>query len=336
MKALSRRIPRMLVIEDIHWADRQTRDSVATLAKTVGECPAILIMTSRVDGDPIDNQWRAEVSATSLVTVDLGPLRRKEALALARSIIDAEGAVIERLVDRAEGNPFFLEQLLRHSLHNSQDAVPGSIQPLMQARIDKLKPQAKRALQTASILGQNFSPDALRHLLDDTAFNGADLVASALVKPLGQQYLFAHALIRDAVYGSLLRARRKELHGKAAAWYASRDPTLRAEHLERAESPDAPAAYAYAAERQSRLYRYEQALELIIRGLALASSLMTSYGSGCCTPASCANWADRRKPCRRSARSRWLPPTKEQGARPGSASHRATAARWPSTTVLLR
>jgi class 3 adenylate cyclase/tetratricopeptide (TPR) repeat protein len=272
VKALSRRIPRMLVIEDIHWADRQTRDSVATLAKTVAECPAILIMTSRVDGDPIDNYWRAEVSATSLVTVDLGPLRRKEALALARTIIDAEGAVIERLVDRAEGNPFFLEQLLRHSLHDSQDAVPGSIQPLMQARIDKLEPQAKRALQAAAILGQNFSPDALRHLLDDPAFNCADLVASALVKPLDQQYLFAHALIRDAVYGSLLRARRKELHGKAAAWYASRDPTLRAEHLERAESPDAPAAYADAAERQSGLYRYEQARELVIRGLALASS----------------------------------------------------------------
>jgi len=272
LQALSRRTPRMLVIEDIHWADRTTLDSVATLANAVAEFPVILIMTSRVDGDPIDSQWRAEVSGTSFVTVDLGALRRKEAFALARSIIDADDAAIERLVDRAQGNPFFLEQLLRHSLHDSPDTVPSSIQPLIQARIDKLEPPIKRALQTASILGQNFSPDALRHLLDDPAFDCTALVASALVRPLGQQYLFAHALIRDAVYASLLRARRKELHGGAAAWYASRDPTLRAEHLERAESPDAAAAYADAAERQSGLYRHEQALQLTIRGRALGSN----------------------------------------------------------------
>ena len=272
VKTLSRRVPRMLVIEDIHWADSATRDSVATLANAVAECPAILIMTSRVDGDPIDSRWRAELSATSFVTVDLGALRRKEAFALARSIIDAEDAAIERLVDRAEGNPFYLEQLLRHSLHDQQDAVPGSIQPLIQARVDRLEPSLKRALQTASILGQNFSPEALKHLLEDPSFDCAGLVANTLVKPLGQQFLFAHALIRDAVYASLLRARRRELHAKAAAWYASRDPTLRAEHLERAESPDAPMAYVDAAERQSGLYRYEQALELTMRGLALASS----------------------------------------------------------------
>jgi class 3 adenylate cyclase/tetratricopeptide (TPR) repeat protein len=271
VKVLSGRSPRMLVIEDIHWADRPTRDSVATLANAVAECPAILIMTSRVDGDPIGNQWRDEVPASSLVTVDLGALRRKEAFALARSIIGAEDAAIERLVDRSGGNPFFLEQLLRHSLRDAKDSVPGSIQPLMQARIDKLAPSTKRALQTASILGQSFSPDALVHLLDDAAFNCADLLASGLVKPLGEQYLFSHALIRDAAYASLLRARRRELHGRAAAWYALRDLTLRAEHLERAESPDAPVAYADAAERQSSLYRYEQALELTTRGLALAS-----------------------------------------------------------------
>ena len=271
VKALSRRAARMLVIEDIHWADRSTLESVATLANAVAESPAILVMTSRIDGDPIDTQWRAEVSATSLITVDLGALRPKEALAFARSLIDVEDDVIERLVARAEGNPFFLEQLLRHSLHDTQEAVPGSIQPLMQARIDKLDPSAKRALQAASILGQSYSLDALRHLLDDPEFDCSDLVAKALVKPLGQQYLFAHALIRDAVYASLLRTRRRELHAKAANWYTSRDPTLLAEHLERAESADAPAAYADAAERQATLYRYEQALALTVRGLALAS-----------------------------------------------------------------
>ena len=271
VKALSRRAPCMLLIEDIHWADRSTLQSVATLANAVADCPAILVMTSRVDGDPIDSQWRADTPAASMITVDLGALRPREAVAFARSLIDAEDSAIERLVARAEGNPFFLEQLLRHSLHDTEGGVPGSIQPLVQARIDKLEPLAKRALQAASVLGQSFSLDALRHLLDDPTFDCSDLVAKALVKSMGQQYLFAHALIRDAVYASLLRARRRELHGKAATWYPSRDQTLLAEHLERAESPDAPAAYCDAAERQANLYRYEQALELTARGLTLAT-----------------------------------------------------------------
>ena len=272
VKTLSQRVPCMLVVEDLHWADRSTLESVATLAQAIAESPAILVMTSRVDGDPIDNQWRADASAASLITVDLGALRAREALAFARSLIDAEDPAIERLVARAEGNPFFLEQLLRHSLHDTQEGVPGSIQPLVQARIDKLEPSAKRALQAAAVLGQSFSLDALRHLLDDPVVDCSDLVAKALVKPMGQQYLFAHALIRDAVYASLLRARRRELHAKAATWYPSRDLTLLAEHLERAESPDAPAAYCDAAERQANLYRYEQALELTVRGLTPAAS----------------------------------------------------------------
>ncbi len=92
-----------------------------------------------------------------------------------------------------------------------------------------------------------------------------------LLRPVGDAFLFAHALIRDGVYDSLLKARRLALHRRAAEWFAGRDPALRAEHLDRAEDPVAPRAYLDAARAQMSAYRNEQALGLAERGLALAA-----------------------------------------------------------------
>jgi tetratricopeptide (TPR) repeat protein len=84
--------------------------------------------------------------------------------------------------------------------------------------------------------------------------------------------LFAHALIRDAVYEGLLKTRRRALHRKAAEWFAVSDPVLRAEHLDRAEDPETPRAYLAAAEAEVSGLHYEHALALTERGLALATS----------------------------------------------------------------
>ena len=91
-----------------------------------------------------------------------------------------------------------------------------------------------------------------------------------LVRPIGDEFLFAHALIRDGVYDLLLRSRRVALHLRAAEWFAPRDPALRAEHLDRAQDPGAPDAYLEAARGQLATYRYDAALGLAERGLAIA------------------------------------------------------------------
>ena len=96
------------------------------------------------------------------------------------------------------------------------------------------------------------------------------LVAHFLVRPEGDEFLFAHALIRDGVYASLTRVRRAELHRAAADWYGERDPALRAEHLDRAEAPEAPRAYLDAALAQAAALQPERALALAERGAALA------------------------------------------------------------------
>ena len=102
-------------------------------------------------------------------------------------------------------------------------------------------------------------------------YDCAGLAQRFLVRPVGDGFLFAHALIRDAVYDSLLRVRRRSFHRRAAEWFEERDLILRAEHLDRAEDPAAPRAYLEAARAQAADYRYERARELTERGLALVA-----------------------------------------------------------------
>ena len=97
-----------------------------------------------------------------LLTLDLGPLREDEASALASAYLDAGAAFARRCVERAAGNPLFLEQLLRHAEDSAEDGVPGSVQSLVQARLDHLPPHDRQALQAASVLGQRFNAGRAR------------------------------------------------------------------------------------------------------------------------------------------------------------------------------
>jgi tetratricopeptide (TPR) repeat protein len=190
---------------------------------------------------------------------------------LASAFMEAREEFARRCLARAAGNPLFLEQLLRHAEETTDVGVPGSIQSLVQARMDRLEPADKQALQAASVFGQRFSLEALQHALDQPSYDCAGLITHYLVRPRSEHLLFAHALIRDAVYDSVLRTKRRALHLRAADWFAAHDPVLHAEHLDRAEDPAAPAAYLRAARVQATEYRYESALRLVRRGLALAA-----------------------------------------------------------------
>ncbi|MBT1517424.1 tetratricopeptide repeat protein [Bradyrhizobium sp. SRL28] len=136
--------------------------------------------------------------------------------------------------------------------------------------MDRLALPDKRALQAASVLGQRFTAESLAALLDRPGWNCADLVGHRLVRPQGDHFLFAHALIHEGVYDTLLRSRRRELHRRAADWFRSRDLTLCAQHLDRGDDDGAPRAYLEAARAQAAEYRAERALRLVERGGALA------------------------------------------------------------------
>ncbi|HVN34962.1 MAG TPA: adenylate/guanylate cyclase domain-containing protein, partial [Casimicrobiaceae bacterium] len=269
LEIASRRNPVLLIVEDLHWADRVTLDCLAALTRAASTMPAVLAFTSRVAGDPLDAAWRASVQGSAFITIDLGPLAPRDALALAGAFPDAPPEVAQKCVERAAGNPLFLEQLLR-TAGDRDERLPASLASLVLARMDRLPETDRVALRAASVVGQRFSLEVVRRLAQLPDYRCDALVAQFLVRPEGDEFLFAHALIRDGVYASLTRARRAELHRAAADWYGERDLALRAEHLDRAEASEAARAYLAAATAEAAALHPDRALALTERGAALA------------------------------------------------------------------
>lgn len=269
LEAASDVAPRVLAIEDLHWADASTLARVADLARAATRMPVLLILTSRLDGDPLAGAWRAALRGGSLTCLDLGPLCDSDAAQLARNIAPTANGLTRRCIERAGGNPLFLEQLMRAG-HEQHDRLPPSLHSLVLARVDRLPQRDRAALRAASVVGQRFPLALLRVLCATADYTCDTLLDHRLVQQDGEDYLFSHALIRDGVYASLTRVRRAELHRQAAQWYRTRDRALHAEHLASAEAPEAARAYREAAEAEAAALRPERALALADRGVALA------------------------------------------------------------------
>lgn len=257
--------PLLLAVEDVHWADAGLRDRLAALARALRDIRASLLLTTRVEGDPIDAGWRAQ-AGVPVATIDLGPLAPAAATLLARAVLSATDD--EGWIARADGNPLFVIQLARARAEASDD-VPDSIQSVVQARLDRLDPTDRATLQCAAVIGQHFALATLEHLAGRPA-DCARLIAAGLVRPEGDHLMFVHALIRDGVYSTLLRARRGELHRRAAQWFAERDDVLAARHLDRAKDDAAPDAYLRAAKAAEARYEHDAALDLLARGIDIA------------------------------------------------------------------
>ena len=272
LRRLAAGSPQLLVIEDLHWADTDTLDYLARIAVIAVDCPVLLIFTSRVEGDPIDEQWRAGAGGIPIVTWDLRPLRRDECRQIVSAFAETGAAYVDSCIERADGNPLFLEQLLLSSRAGSGDRIPDSIQSLVLARMDQLPAVDKRALQAAAVLGQRFDIEGLQFLAENPGYDCEGLMERHLVRPEGGFYLFAHALIQEGAYASLLKAQRAELHLRAAAWYRDRDTELYAVHLDQAGDREAADAYLAAGRESLALYRPERALELARRGIEIAAA----------------------------------------------------------------
>lgn len=266
------RQPTLIVIEDVHWADDRFMLTLAAIADRIAGSRAMLLMTTRVDPDPIDATWRANLRNGRVISIDLTPLSSTEALEMSTQISVDLDPFVHQCVARAEGNPLFLEQLLRHRQGESAGTLPDSLQNVVLARLDQLPDGERAALQAASILGQHFSSEDLAQLLGHPGFDGAAMARRQLLRPVSGGYLFAHALIHSGIYSALTREYRRRLHRKAAELFAERDPVLHAEHLDRAESDAAVEAYRRAALHEASLYHLDRAAQMAARGLILAQT----------------------------------------------------------------
>jgi len=277
VKGLSARAPLLLRLEDLHWAAPALLDYLTGLVIAAADHPVLLLLTSRLQADPLGPNWRAGIGAAPFQTMDLGPLSSDEARDLVFDFEGVDGARAAACIARSGGNPLFLEQLLRSPDAGDGQAIPGSVQSVVQSRIDGLSGADRTALQAASVLGQRFALDALRFIAGDAAYEPDNLLRYDLVRRSEGGYQFSHALFRDAVHSSFLKGRRQELHLRAADWYQDRDVVLYAQHLGEAESDRAPLAYQRAARAEAAAYRVESALALVERGLALLSAGADRY-----------------------------------------------------------
>jgi class 3 adenylate cyclase/tetratricopeptide (TPR) repeat protein len=265
----ARKRPLLLTVEDIHWADPDTLSLLQAFARATRASRTALIMTTRIGADPLDAAWRASAGEGLHLTIDLGPLAVAEAQGMAQNFPAAE-AFTAKCVERAGGNPLFLEQLLRTAGGLVDDRLPTTIQSVVLARTDLLAPNDRRAIEAASVLGQRFALANLQALIQDPAYACDSLLRNALLRPIAEGMQFVHALVRDGVYASLTRARRRQLHRQAADIFPD-DPVLRAEHLDLAEDPEAARTYLAASKDQAALFRLDQAAALAARGLKLAT-----------------------------------------------------------------
>ena len=119
--------PRLLLVEDVHWADGLILTYLAELAAATADCPALLLLSTRVAGDPLDLAWRQSIASAAVTTIDLTPLRRADALALAQSFRDVTARITEHCIERASGNPLFLEQLLLNAEESADSARPSDL-----------------------------------------------------------------------------------------------------------------------------------------------------------------------------------------------------------------
>src|SRR6202022_2598102 len=151
--------------------------------------------------------WHSMVGGGTLVTVDLSPLSPVDARSIARRFIDVS-AFADQCVERAGGNPLFLEQLLRGAGDLTDGRLPASIQSVVLARTDLLSVQDRRAIQAASVLGQRFSLAHLRALLQEPQYDCGTLVRNVLVRRTRDGLQFATALIRPCrITGRFSRGR---------------------------------------------------------------------------------------------------------------------------------
>ena len=254
--------PLVIAVDDMQWATPTLRSFIQASARLSLLHPIVVLTTSRLEGD---------LSDTAFSTIVLGALppdaMHRLVAAMART---TDRTIVERLVQRAAGNPLFLQQLALGASDAKPSSLPGSIRGLVQARLDRLTPANRTALQAASVLGQRFSLAGMRSLIGDPAYDPRSLIHDRLLVRDADMLMFAHALIREGTYASLLNETARRYHRRAAYWLGASEPELRAQHLERAADPGAPAAYRLAAEQRRDSGRLARALELAERGLSLA------------------------------------------------------------------
>ena len=238
-EALARERPLVLVVDDIHWAEEMLLDLLEYVASFSSGAGIVILCLTRPELLEERPTWSAP-RANAVLAV-LTPLADAESVALAEHLSPERGLAadeLRRIVDAADGNPFFLEQLLALNSGAEKGAellIPPTIQALLAARIDRLAAAERRVLQVAAVEGREFRHSALVELLPTETRDEARTILLSLARrqlirpsraddPDGEVFSFVHALVREAAYAETPKETRADLHLRLADFLA-RDPS---------------------------------------------------------------------------------------------------------------
>jgi hypothetical protein len=263
--SLARTQPALFIIEDAQWVDAVSESMLADFLAVIPRTPSMVLITSRPEYEGV------LTGVPGAQSIALEPLGDADTAALIGELLGSDPSVSElaaTLAERAAGNPFFAEEMVRELAQRgvlagerggylrrvdvAEVSVPATVQAAIEARIDRLNTPAKRTVHAASVIGARFGAQLLAALGIDAVLDeplGAELIDQVRLTPTAE-YAFCHPLIRAVAYESQLKSDRAELHRRVAAAIESTDPAaaeenaaLIAEHLEAAG--DLHAAYGW-------------------------------------------------------------------------------------------
>jgi tetratricopeptide (TPR) repeat protein len=278
--------PLVLVLEDLHWGDLPSVKLLDAALRALDGRPFLVLAFARPEvHDLFPRLWVER----GVQEIHLRELSRRASEKLVRDVLGARVSdqSVARIIERAAGNAFYLEELIRAAEGGESENLPETVLAMVQARLEALHPDHRRVLRAASVFGQVFWRDALLPLLGDDEARALgerlrDLVDRELLIRRGdgrfpgqEEYVFRHSLVRDTAYAMLTEGDRQLGHRLGAEWLervGERDATVLAEHFERAGEPErAVDRYRRAAEQALEGNDFVAAIARAERGAAYAS-----------------------------------------------------------------
>ncbi len=257
----ARQQPLLIAIEDLHWADEPSKQFLLGLLQTIADLPVILVLTYRPEAD-IGAALQHGNASLATTTINLSPLDGGAAKALADQFDDVAPDYRQQCIAKSQGNPLFLEYLLRDNNQGGNDQLPYSLQTLVLSRLEKLAVKDRDAAIAAAVIGQRFSVDILNKLLRQPDYDPQPLVDQFLVVRRGENYLFNHALIREGIYQSIVTHDRRQLHQRCADLFLDQELSLAVKHLHWARSEQIESHLIPAIAMAADKFQYKTALEL--------------------------------------------------------------------------
>ena len=232
LETLTAAEPLVVVFDDIHWAESAFLDLIEYVAAFAQDVPMLVLCTARPDLFELRPTWTAPKANTTLVT--LQALTESDSEALVTQLVDLPVETRERIVQAAEGNPLFVEQLTAMQAENGDELeVPPTLHALLAARIDRLGEHERAAAQRGSVEGRLFHRGAVAALLPEperpeVGAHLLSLVRKELIRPDratlpgDDAFRFGHILIRDAAYDAIPKRQRAKMHEQFATWLEAR------------------------------------------------------------------------------------------------------------------